>query len=115
LWWSFIPLLRNHHNWLYSEGVMSVRNFQLVCLGQGILRKADTNGRLLRSSYYVRGRRRSSGLNSDRYTQANQTKNRKRSRPDHGQPRMVRIRELIVSVRLNQALKGRAGRKPTTS
>jgi hypothetical protein len=93
---------------------MSVRYFQLVCLGQRILRKADTNGRLL-SSYYVRRRRRSSGLNSDRCTQANQTKNRKRSRPDHGQPRMVRIRELIVSVRLNQALKGRAGRKPMTS
>jgi hypothetical protein len=94
---------------------MNVRNFLLVCLGQRILRKADTNGRLLRSRSYVRWRRRSSGPNSDRCTQANQTKSRKPTRPDHGQPRMVRIRELIVSVRLNQALKGRPGRKPMTS
>jgi hypothetical protein len=68
LWWSFFARLRNQHNWLYGDRVTNVRNFQLVCLGQRILRKACTNGRLLRRRSHVRWKRRSSGPNSDRCT-----------------------------------------------
>src|SRR6266404_1145528 len=46
---------------------------------------------------------------SDHRTKAAQTKSRNPHCPDHDQPRMVRICELIVSVGLNQALKGRPG------
>jgi len=44
LWWSFVARLRNQHIWLYGDRVTNVRNFELVFLGQRILRKACTNG-----------------------------------------------------------------------